>query len=132
VNWFLSLAAIFVVKDGESTFDAVRASLELLRREPREYMATASWFGFFRSLALVTAIVLSLFAAAAPNGAAAAVIVAAVALGYFAVVDWMYVARLAAFVQLAEPPVVPARLESSAPSAPAVEEPQTPSEWRPA
>ena len=105
VNWFLSLAAIFVVKEGKSTFDAVRASVELLRRKPRGYVATASWFGFFRSMALVAAIVLSLLAAGAPNGVVAAVIVAAVALAYFAAVDWMYVARLAAFLQLAEPEV---------------------------
>lgn len=132
VNWFLALAAIFVVRDGESTFDAVRSSLELLRSRSREYVATVSWFGFFRSLALVAAIVVSLFAAAAPNVVAAAVIVAAVALAYFALVDWLYAARLAAFVKLAEPPVIPAHLESSAPAPPAIEGQHAPSEWRPA
>lgn len=131
VNWFLALAAIFVARDQESAFAAVAASVALYRRQPRDYATAAAWFGFFRSVALVVAIVLSLVAAAAPNGAAAAVIVAAVALAYFAVVDWMYVARLAAFVALAEPPVIPASTEIPSPEPPPVADSHTPPEWHP-
>ena len=132
LNWFLALAAIFVARDGDSAFAAVAASLALYRRQPRDYATTAAWFGFFRSLALVAAIVLSLFAAAAPTGVATAVIVAAVALAYFAVADWMYVARLAAFVKLAEPPVVPAPAEPPVPESPPAVESHDASEWHPA
>ena len=105
INWFLSLAAIFIVRDGEATFAAVRSSLMLFRQQPSRYLGIATWFGLFRSGALVAAIVLSLVAAAMPNAVSAVVAVAVVALAYFAIADWLYIARLAAYLSLAEPEV---------------------------
>ena len=103
VNWFLSLSPIFMVRDGMGTFDAIHASLLLLRGRTGAYMATFSWFGLLRSGAVLALLVCSLVAAAAGNGAAAVVLLAVVALAYFVVVDWLYVCRVAAFVELAEP-----------------------------
>lgn len=118
-NWFLSLAPIFILRDGDGTFDAIHSSLLLLRTRPREYMATATWFGLMRTAALVALLVLSLIAAAAGNGLGAIVLVALVALAYFAMVDWLYICRLAAFLALAAPEQPAAAGASAAPMAPA-------------
>jgi hypothetical protein len=100
VNWFLALAPIFIVGDGLGVWKAISASLGLYRDKSRDYLAIASWFGFFRGSALAVAIVAGFLCVAA--GLRAGLIAsAAIALAYFAVADWLYITRLAAYVELA-------------------------------
>lgn len=109
LNWFLSLAAIFVVGHGQDTFGALRAGVDLCWTHPLSVTAAAIWFGLAHALAFVVAS----SAAAAPL-AFAEVLPAGVVLGglllvtllYFAVVDFLYIGRLAAYVFMLEVPAI--------------------------
>lgn len=103
VNWFLALAAIPIVRDGRGVFTAIGDSLGLYRERPKDYSAITVWFSFFRGAALVVALVGA--AVATVGGSAIAVLAASIVVGllYFAIADYLYIARLAAFVALAEP-----------------------------
>ena len=106
LNWYLSLAAIFVVKDGASTFAALAAATDLCRSRPGSVAAAATWFGVAHTVMFV----LATSAAAFPLGFAD-VLPGGMVLGglllvtllYFAVVDFLYVGRLAAYVFMIEP-----------------------------
>lgn len=107
LNWYLSLAAIFVVKDGVSALAALAAAMELCRSRPGSLAAAATWFGVAHTAMFVVAS----SAAALPLGFAE-VLPAGMVFGglllvtllYFAAVDFLYVGRLAAYVFMIEPP----------------------------
>jgi hypothetical protein len=109
LNWFLSLAAIFVVGRGQGTFGALRAALDLCWMHPLSVTAAAIWFGLAHALAFVVAT-----SAAAVPLAFAEVLPAGIVLGgllvvtllYFAVVDFLYIGRLAAYVFMLEVPAI--------------------------
>jgi hypothetical protein len=109
LNWFLSLAAIFIVGRGQDTFGALRAALDLCWTHPLSVTAAAIWFGLAHALAFVVA-----SSAAAVPLAFAEVLPAGVVLGglmlvtllYFAVVDFLYIGRLAAYVFMLEVPAI--------------------------
>ena len=46
VNWFLSLAAIFVIARGEDTFGSIIAAVDLCQTCPGSIFAAGTWFGF--------------------------------------------------------------------------------------
>ena len=120
LNWFLSLAAIFVVADGEDTFGAITAAIDLCRARPGSVFAAGTWF----SLAHITAFVLATsivafpldFAPYLPTGVVLGGLLL-VTLLYFAVADFLYVGRLAAYVAIVE---IPASQVSTAPEPPAL------------
>jgi hypothetical protein len=107
LNWFLSLAAVFVVADGEDTFGSIAAAVDLCRTRPGSLFAAGTWFG----LAHTTAFVVASSAVAFPLGFSA-VLPAGVVLGgalsvtllYFAAADFLYVGRLAAYVAALQMP----------------------------
>lgn len=101
VNWFLALAPIFIVREGFGVGKAISASLGLYRDARREYMAIASWFGLFRGAALLFAIAAGSAVVVAGSVRLALAWSIVVALAYFAFADYLYIARLAAFVALA-------------------------------
>ncbi len=101
VNWFLALAPIWIVHGGGSAGRAIVQAVELSRRMAREYSLVGFWFGVFRGVAFVIAFVAALLAAEATPAAAIAGCVA-IALMYFAAADFLYIARLAAYVELEE------------------------------
>jgi len=103
INWFLALAPIWIVRDGHGAFRAVADSVALFRRHSGACVAAAWWFGFLRGLALLAAFVAGVATALAVQTmrpAAAATLL--IALLYFALADFLYIARLAAFVALAD------------------------------
>jgi hypothetical protein len=107
LNWYLSLAAIFVVRDGASAFAALAAAADLCRTRPGSLVAAATWFG----LAHVVAMVVASSVAAFPLGFAEVLPGSVVfggllliALLYCATVDFLYVGRLATYVFMVEPP----------------------------
>ena len=107
VNWFLSLAAVFVVAHGQDTFGAIVAAVDLCQTRTGSIFAAATWFG----LAHITAFVVASSAVGFPLGFAAVLPVAAVLGGvllvtllYLAVADFLYVGRLAAYVAMVELP----------------------------
>ena len=114
LNWLLSLASIFPVRDGEDTLGATSAAVTLFRERMGPVFAVSTWTGLAHLTAFSiagTAVSLPLaFVGVAPRLVIACVLL--VALGYFAVVDWLYMARLAGYVCIAE---MPDAVVSSAP-----------------
>jgi hypothetical protein len=104
LNWFLTLAPIFVVRDGAGTFSALGASLDLFRKRSGPYMGAAMGLGLVR-LALITVVsVLSVIPLGMiGNSSMGAVIAAGVtlALVYYALTDAVQIWRIASYVSLA-------------------------------
>jgi hypothetical protein len=123
LNWFLSLAQIFVVADGQDTFSAIAAAVDLCRTRPGSVFAAGTWFG----LAHITAFVVATSIVAFPLGFAA-ILPAGVVLGgvllvtllYFAIADFLYVGRLAAYVAIVEMPESLVSARTAPPSLPHV------------
>ncbi|MGA8763072.1 MAG: hypothetical protein WB562_09430, partial [Candidatus Sulfotelmatobacter sp.] len=122
LNWFLSLAAVFAVRAGEDALGALSAAVALCRERAGPVFAVSIWTGLAHLSVLfgattVVSIPLSL-ASVAPMRLVIAVVIV-VTLAYFAVADWLYMARLAGYVCIAEMPddlPVPLRLPSVTPS----------------
>jgi hypothetical protein len=116
LNWFLSLSAMFVVSDGQHTFSAVADAVDLCRTRAGSIFAAGTWFG----LAHLTAVVVATSIVAFPLGFAT-VLPAAVVLGgvllvtliYFAVTDFLYIGRLAAYLAMVELPEAPVSTETA-------------------
>ena len=121
LNWFLSIAAIFVVAEGRNTFDAVAAVVDFCRTRTGSVLAAGTWF----EIAHVVVFVVASSIVAIPL-AFAGILPAGVILGgmllvgllYFAVVDFLYVGRLAAYVAIISFPgqsVAPRSVQPSLP-----------------
>jgi len=116
VNWFLSLAAVFVVARGQDTFGSITAAVDLCLARPGSIFASGTWFG----LAHITAFVVATSVVGFPLGFAAVLPAAAVLGGvllvtllYLAIADFLYVGRLAAYVAMLELPESPAVLSKN-------------------
>ena len=101
VNWFLALAPIWIVRDGHPALRSIADSVDFYRRVRGPYVGIASRFGLWRAAALVAAFVTALLASQATTATSIALCVV-IALLYFAIADFLYIARLAAFVALNE------------------------------
>lgn len=109
LNWFLSLAAIFPVRDGQDTLSAIAAAVDLCRAHFGSVLAVGTWFGLAHLTAFVMAssvVALPLaFAGVLPGGMVLGGVLL-VTLLYFAVADSLYVGRLAAYLAILELPDV--------------------------
>jgi hypothetical protein len=128
LNWLLSLAAIFAVRDGDDALEAVFAAVAFFREHSRPVIAVSTWTGLAHLVAFSiasTAVSLPLaFIQVAPWRLVVAVIIL-VALVYFAVVDWLYIVRLAGHVFIAGMPEALAEPAPQPVSAPPASPPQT-------
>jgi hypothetical protein len=101
LNWFLSLAAIFVVAEGRDTFGAVASAVDFCRARTGSVLAAGTWFEIAHVVVFVvasSAIAIPLaFSGVLPAGVILGGVLL-VALLYFAVVDFLYVGRLAAYL----------------------------------
>lgn len=122
LNWLLSLACIFAVRDGHDVLDALSDAVTFFRERLGPVLAVSLWTG----LAHITALSIAGMAISMPLAffqiAPARLIMGFVillALVYFAVADWLYMARLAGYVCIAETPDAPTsdRLPSPPPQA---------------
>jgi len=129
VNWFLCLGAIPAARGGCDTFTAISEAAGLFRRHPGRFAGAGAVFGtihgvLFAFCTVVCLLALSLADKAPP--AATVFLLAVITLAYFAAVDFLYIARLAAYVAIDEsdrtPPPVPV-LVSPEPVPPAPEPP---------
>jgi hypothetical protein len=107
LNWLLSLAGMFAVRDGEDAVGAISAAVTLCRERTGPVAAVSFWTGLAHMIAFVGASTV----ASMPLGFAAvvpwrlvALAVLLVTLAYFAVADWLYMVRLAGYVCIAEIP----------------------------
>jgi len=122
LNWILSLAAVFAVRDCDARKDALRAvsaAVSFCRERSGPILAVGIWTGLARLTVFVVATtVVSVPLSLAQIVPARVVLIVALLLtvAYFAVADWLYIARLAGYVCIAEmpeallAPMAPARL----------------------
>jgi hypothetical protein len=113
LNWFLSLAALFAVRHDnhhqQDTLSAISAAVTLCRNRFGHVAAVSAWFGLAHIAAFLGASMVSSFSlgfVAVLPGRAVLATLTVLALIYFAVVDWLYTARLAGYVCIAEMPDV--------------------------
>lgn len=109
LNWLLSLASIFAVRDGEDVIGAISAAVALCRRRAGAVAAVSTWTGLAHLVAFVGATtVVSIPMGFAPIVPGRLVLLAMIliTLAYFALADWLYMARLAGYVCIAEMPEV--------------------------
>jgi hypothetical protein len=107
LNWLLSLAAVFVVRDADDVIGAISSSVALCRRRPAALFAVSTWTGVSHLIAFAgasTAVSVPLALAGILPWRLVALGVVLVTLTYLAVADWLYTARLAGFVCIAEIP----------------------------
>ena len=127
LNWFLSLAPIFVIRDGDDALDALSAAVTFSRERVGPVSAVSVWTGLAHLTALSivgTAISLPLaFIPLVPSRLIVAVLILLM-LAYFAVVDWLYMARLAGYICIAELPQV-VTVSTAVPAGPAGQTPPT-------
>jgi len=107
LNWLLSLAAVFVVRDADDAIGAISSSVALCRRRPAALFAVSTWTGMahlivFTGASMVVSVPLALAGVLPWRLVALGVVL--VTLAYLAVADWLYAARLAGFVCIAEIP----------------------------
>jgi hypothetical protein len=106
-NWLLSLASVFAVRDGLDAGGAIAAAVDFCREHFRAVFAVSTWAGLAHLAALVgasTLVAMPLgFAGILPWRLIVAGIIIAT-LGYFALADWLYMARLAGYICITEMP----------------------------
>jgi hypothetical protein len=107
LNWWLSLAGLFAVRDGEDALEALSAAVTFFRERPGPVFAVSTWTGLAHLVAFsmaTTAVSVPLaFIQVVPSRLVMAGVMV-VTLGYFTVADWLYMVRLAGYVCIAEMP----------------------------
>jgi hypothetical protein len=108
INWHLSLAVIFG-RDGQSFRGAFRQARQTVRFQRSDFAGTGFVFLLFRIVVLLVAVAIcgltSKMAGSAPQTYFALVMV--VSLAYFAISDFLYMSRMAAYLALAAAHVEP-------------------------
>jgi hypothetical protein len=110
LNWLLSLAAVFAVAERATTLGAIVGAVDLLRQRPGAIVAASIWFGLAHAVAYVVASSMVAFPLAFTGFLPGGIVVGGVivtTLIYFAIVDYLYVGRLAAYLSIAESPEIP-------------------------
>ena len=105
LNWYLSVAPVFAVGDGRDSLGAMAEATRAVRSNRRAFSSVSGVFGFLHLFAAVIATIAGLMPLALAGTAPAGVVLALmglVALGYFAFADFLYIARLAAYVKIVE------------------------------
>jgi hypothetical protein len=107
LNWMLSLAIIFAIRDGDDVLSALSAAVTFSRERSGPVFAVSTWTGLAHLAAFslaTTAVSLPLaFVRVGPARPIAAVVIL-LTLAYFAFADWLYVARFAGYICIAEMP----------------------------
>jgi hypothetical protein len=119
LNWFLSLAAVFAVRKGDrregnnregnkkDALSALSAAVALCRDRFGPVIAVSGWFGLAHIAAFIGASTVGFFSLGFTGILPGRLVIAAIlliTLIYFAVADWLYAARLAGYVCIAEMP----------------------------
>lgn len=105
VNWFVSFAAIFVLRDGDDTFASIETAVEFFRRCGRKTSSVGFWFGAMHLVAFVigaTVVMYPLAVASLVPPAVTLALMGLITLVYFAVADYLYIARLAGYLAIVE------------------------------
>ena len=119
LNWWLALAGIFAVHDGEDALASISAAVTFSREHLGAVFAVSTWTGLAHLVAFSIATSVIVFPVALAQVVPARLAIAGVILvtvAYFAVADWLYMARLAGYVCLAELPHALAETSSLPPA----------------
>ena len=107
LNWLLSLASMFAVRDRSDAIAAISAAVRFSRDRAGAVAAVSTW----TTLAHITAFACAMTVISMPLGFATivpwrpiALIMILSTLAYFVLADWLYTARLAGYVCIAETP----------------------------
>jgi hypothetical protein len=110
LNWLLSFACVFAVRDSEDTLGALSAAVAFFRERSGPVFAVSTWTGLAHLIAFSTATTLVSVPLAFIQIVPWRLVIIGmflVTLAYFAVVDWLYMARLAGYVCITEMPDTP-------------------------
>jgi hypothetical protein len=129
LNWLLSTAAVFVVSDEAGALDAVARTVRLCQELPGPFLAVGTWFGLAHLGAFIATCGFGFTVLGAIGTLPAGPILFVeflIFLGYCAVADFLYTARLAAYVAIihgeetlksdepsSAPPRVPSAVDNS-------------------
>ncbi|HTT22545.1 MAG TPA: hypothetical protein VMG82_26695 [Candidatus Sulfotelmatobacter sp.] len=116
LNWLLSLATVFVVRYAEDAICAISSAVAMCRERTGAVCAVGTWTGIAHMIALVgasTVVSVPLALTGLLPWRIVALGVFIVTLVYFAVADWLYTARFAGYVCIADmPEALPAPIQS--------------------
>ncbi len=107
LNWFLSLAGLFAVRDSGSTLDALSTAVAFFRDRLGSVSAVSTWTGLAHVAVFIGATSVVTMPLAFIQVAPARLVIAVIlvmSMIYFAIADWLYMARLAGYVCIAEMP----------------------------
>ena len=110
LNWVFSLATIFVLRDDADVFPSLASAVRIIRNNKAKFAATSTAFGVLRLVALIVLLTASMSAASAFSAAgyrAMLMVLVLLALAYFVLADFLYIARLAAYIEICRPPAPP-------------------------
>jgi len=102
LNWVFSLAPLFAVREQKGTFASLAAAFRSLRCNRKIYWSVSGVYGLYLGAALVTLTVTGLVLLALSQSKIVLGLLLALLLLYFAFADLLYVARLAAYLQIVE------------------------------
>jgi len=109
INWYLSLAAIFVVARAQDTLSGLASALDFCCVRAGAVLAVGTWFGLAHlGLFMVTsiAVMLPLGTMTVLPGRLIVVCIFVLTLVYFACADFLYMGRMAAYIAMLELPPV--------------------------
>ena len=110
VSWFLAAAPIFVIREGKDTFGALLETATLFRKRLGPVISVGSLFGVTHLILLIVASSVVMFPLAFTSIMPRLIVFSAVlflTLAYFAIVDALYIGRLAGYVAILEAPPAP-------------------------
>jgi hypothetical protein len=107
LNWWLTLAGIFAVRDGEDALESISAAVTFSRDHLGAVFAVSTWTSLAHLVAFSIATSVVAFPIALAQVMPVRLVIAGiivVTLAYFAIADWVYMTRLAGYVYIAEMP----------------------------
>lgn len=121
LNWILSLACMFAVRDGSGAIEAISAAVTFCCARASAVLAVSAWIGLAHIVIFVAATIAAMiplsFIGLLP-GRLMLFLMGLITLAYFAAADWLYTVRLAGYVCIAEmpqPPAAPPQPQTPAP-----------------
>lgn len=109
LNWLLSLAGIFAVRDGDDALGSVSSAVAFVRERATAITAISGCIGLAHLVAFCLATgavtVVLAFVHFAPARLMDAIVIV-ITLAYFVFADWLYIARLARYICILETPDV--------------------------
>lgn len=129
IRWYLFLANLLAARDGSDAFSSVAAAFDIYRQRRGRFLSLAAAMGGIRIGLVIGVTIVSLV----PTGMLASsawkllvVVLAIITLAYFVISDFLFVARLAAYVDILRDDPEPAPVVAASTEPPMLPEPVLP------